>query len=171
MAGRPIYRESPETLIAKLAARVAALERRRDVSGHYEIKLWPDDEAIAVTEGRFIFGIPINLDHSKLRYVNAYVTTVGTGVTEIQIHNTGSAAVPADFDMLTTMLTIDSGEKDSETSAVDWEIAGQESPTPSFAEYGFPDTDNTVFYKQQLRIDIVSAGSGAMGLGIQIGFD
>jgi hypothetical protein len=173
MAGRPIGRETIEAVVARLANRVDALERRRPVAGHYEIKLFGDDEAVAVGDGRFTFGIPFDLDKAKLRYVNAYVTTTGSGLTTIQIHNLGSAAVPAAFDMLNVPITIDAGEKDSETAATPWEIAGQEPApaTPSYAIYGFPYTDNTVFFKQQIRIDIDAAGSGAMGLGIQIGFD
>jgi hypothetical protein len=171
LAGRPLIRPSNGSLIAELARRIDRLERRRDVTGHYEIKLFADDQAVTVGDGRFQFGIPINLDHAKLRYVNAYVTTVGSGITTIQIHNVGSAQQPADFDMLSTPLTIDSGEKDSETAAAFWEIKGKEPNDPSYAEYGFPDTDNTVFYRQQLRVDIDTVGSGAMGLGLQLGFE
>lgn len=173
MGGSPLIRETPESLIARLAKRVDALERRRDVSGHYEIKLFADDEAVTVGDGRFIFAIPFNLTQARLKYVNAYVTTTGTGVTTVQIFNLGSVADPAAFDMLTTPITIDSGEKDSETAATPWEIAGQEVPplTTSYAQYGFPYADNTVFFKQQLRIDIDTAGAGAMGLGINLGFD
>lgn len=173
MGGNPLIRETPESLIARLARRVDALERRRDVSGHYEIKLFGDDEAVVVGDGRFFFGIPFNLDRARLKYVNTYISTSGSGTTTVQIHNVGTVATPQNYDMLNIPITIDSGEKDSETAAVDWEIAGQEvPPTPiSYAVYGFPDADNTVFFKQQLRIDIDAVGSGAMGLGIQIGFD
>lgn len=171
MAGRPLGRQSTGALIAQLERRIERLERRRPVSGHYEIKLFADDEAVTVGDGRFTFGIPINLDHSKLRYVNAYVTTVGTGPTILQIHNVGSAAVPAAFDMLDDPLQIDSSQKDSETSTAPWTIFGKEPLDPSYAQYGFPDTDNTVFFKQQIRIDIDAAGAGAMGLGVQLGFE
>lgn len=150
------------------------LERRRDVSGHYEIKLFADDEAVTTGDGRFIFAIPFNLTQARLKYVNCYVTTVGSGPTTVQIHNVGSVADPAAFDMLAVPITIESGEKDSETNlATPWEIKGQEVPpdSVSYAEYGFPYADNTVFYKQQLRMDIDAAGAGAMGLGINLGFD
>lgn len=161
-------------MVAQLEERVKALERRRAVSGHYEIKLFGDAEAVAVEEGRFIFGVPYSLDKAKLRYVNTYVTTVGSGPTTVQIHNTGSVAVPADFDMLSDPVTIESGEFDAETNfTTPWVISGQDHPPDdiSYAEYGFPYSDNTVFYKQQLRIDITVAGSGAMGLGIQLGIE
>lgn len=171
MGARPLYRQTDGSLLAQLAKRVDALERRRDVSGHYEIKLFGDDQAVTTGDGRFIFEIPIDLDQSKLRYIRAYVTTVGSSETILQIHNVGSAAVPAAFDMLDDPLQIDASEKSSETSSAPWSIFGQEQPTPSYAQYGFPVTDNTVYYKQHIRIDIDSAGSGAMGLGIHLGFD
>lgn len=172
MAGRPLFRPTDGALIAQLVRRVEALERRRAVSGHYEIKLFADDEAVATGDGRFQFGIPINLNEAKLRYVNIYVTTAGSSATTVQLHNTGSTAVPAGFDMLSTPATIEASEKDSETNtATPWKILGQEQPTPSYAQYGFPTSDNTVFYKQQIRIDVDAAGSGAMGLGIQLGFE
>lgn len=171
MAGRPIARSTEGSLIAQLANRIAALERRRDVSGHYEIKLFADDEVVTVGDGRFSFGIPYNLHRAKLRYVNAYVTTVSTsGLVTVQIHNTGTVASPISLDMLNVPITIDANEKDAEDATTPWEIAGMETP-PSYAEYGYPDADNTVFYKQQLRIDIDTAGTGAMGLGLQLGFD
>lgn len=173
LAGRPLKRASLEDVIASLVRRVDMLERRRPQAGHYEIKLFADDEAVAVGNGRFLLGIPFDLNKAKLRYVNAYVTTVGVGLTTIQIHNIGTGASPQNYDMLTTPITIDSGEKDSETAFTRWQISGQELPPddPSYAVYGFPDTDNTVFFKQQLRIDVITAGTGAMGLGIQLGFD
>lgn len=174
MAGRPIGRQSLGALVAQLEERVKALERRRPVSGHYEIKLFGDDEAVTVGDGRFMFNIPYNLDKAKLRYVNIYVTTSGTGPTTVQIHNNGSTPAPADFDMLNTPITIESGERDAETNeTTPWEIAGKEFPpaSPSYSIYGFPYTDNTVFFKQQIRIDIDAAASGAMGLGIQLGIE
>ena len=174
MAGRPLGRQTLGALVAQLEERVKALERRRAVSGHYEIKLFADDEAVAVGDGRFMFNIPYNLDKAKLRYLNIYVTTAGSGPTTVQLHNNGSVADPANFDMLNTPITIESGELDAETNfTTPWEIAGKEFPPadPSYAIYGFPYTDNTVFFKQQIRIDIDAAGSGAMGLGIQLGIE
>lgn len=166
MAGNPLYRSNEGALIAKLEARVAALERRRPVSGHYEIKLFADDQAVTAGDGRFFFAIPFNLEQARLQYVNAYVTTVSSsGLVTVQIHNIGSTQDPADFDMLTVPITIDANEKDAETAATNWEIDMTDT------EYAYPFLNHYVFYRQQLRIDIDSAGSGAMGLGIQLGFD
>ena len=152
-----------------------SLERRRAVSGHYEIKLFGDDEAVTVGDGRFKFGIPYNLDKAKLRYVNIYVTTVGSGPTTVQIRNTGSVAVPAGFDMLSTPdhdreRGVRLGDEPHD-ALVDLRAGDASRLTPSYAQYGFPYTDNTVFFKQQLRIDVDAAGSGAMGLGIQLGIE
>ena len=173
MAGRPLFRQTPGSLLAQLEARVTALERRRPVSGHYEIKLFADDEAVSVVEGRFMFNVPYNLDKGKLRYINTYVTTVGSGPTTVQVHNNGSTPRPANFDMLSTPITIETGERDAETNeTTPWFILGMEPPPDtSYAVYGFPYSDNTVFFKQQLRIDITVAGGGAMGLGIQLGIE
>lgn len=178
MAGRPLSRSNEGALIAQLERRIEALERRRPVAGQYEIKLFGDDEPVTVGIP-FIFGVPFNLTKAKLRYINTYVTTVSSsGKPTVQITNLGHASDPAggtpDYTMLSTPLSIDVGEKDAETAAVQWEIKGMEPPSlggPSYAHYGFPYTDNTVFFKQQLAIEVTIAGTGAMGLGIQLGFD
>ena len=55
-----------------------------------------------------------NMEGMVLKAVHAYVVTAGvTGTTDIQIHN-----VTDGVDMLSTKLTIDSGETGSETAAV-----------------------------------------------------
>jgi hypothetical protein len=153
---------------------VAALERRRPVAGFYEIKLFADDETVTTGDGVFILAIPFDLNKAKLKYVNTFVTTVSSsGLVTVQIHNLGSTQNPAGFDMLSTRITIDANEKDAETAATRWAIKGMELPplSTSYAEYGYPDSDNTVFFRQQLRIDVDTAGTGAMGLGIMLGFD
>lgn len=175
MAGRPLSRQNEGNLLAQLESRVRALERRRDVSGHYEIKLFGDDEAVTVGDGRFSFEIPRNLDKARLRYVNAFVTTVSSsGLVTVQIHNVGTVADPISLDMLSVPITIDANEKSAEQAATEWVIKDTFDDTlgdPSYSEYGFPYADYTVFYRQHLRIDIDTAGTGAMGLGVMLGFD
>jgi hypothetical protein len=83
----------------------------------------------------------------------------------VQIRNIGSTQVPVDFDMLLTPITIDANEKDAEDATTAWEIDKGDT------EYAYPFLNNYVFYRQQLRIDVDTAGTGAMGLGIQLGFD
>lgn len=175
VSGRPLNRQNEGNLLAQLTARVEALERRRDVSGHYEIKLFADDDVIETGNGRFIFEVPYNLDKGRLRYVNAYVTTVSSsGLVTVQIHNVGTVSNPVGMDMLSTPMTIDANEKSAEDAATPWVIKDTFADTggdPSYSEYGFPYADYTVFYRQQLRIDIDTAGTGAMGLGVMLGFD
>jgi hypothetical protein len=67
----------------------------------------------ATGDGKFYFHIPPALDGMNLVYVHAEVITAGTtGTTDIQIHNVDNA-----LDMLSTKLTIDSGETGSDTAA------------------------------------------------------
>lgn len=162
-----LYHNTPQTEQAKIDNRVTALEHRRDVPGFYEIKIIADDDEVATGDGLFIFAIPIDLDRSKLRYVNAFVTTVSSsGLVTVQIHNlTASSNEASNFDMLLTPITIDANEFDAENATTPWEI------DKGFNEYGWPDTDNTVYYRQQLRIDVDTAGTGAMGLGVMLGFE
>lgn len=159
-------------MIADLVRRVDRLERRRPVAGHYAIKIFADDQPVIVGDGAFFFAIPFDLNRAQLRYVNAYVSTPSSfDVVTVQIHNVGSTANPISLDMLSTPITIDANDNDAETSTNRWVILGMEQPTPSYAQYGFPYSDNTVFFKQQLRIDVDTAGTGAQGLGVQLGFD
>lgn len=171
-AGRPLYRPTEGTQIANVMNRVDSLERRRAVTGFYEIKIFADTDVVTVLDGAFIFAIPLDLTESKLRYVNAFVTTVSSsGILQIMIHNSGHPNDPiggADFDMLEAFapIQIDSGELDAETSSVPWEIREDYAN-----EYAWPFQDNTVFYRQQIRIDVLAAGTGAMGLGVMLGFE
>lgn len=75
------------------------------------------DSSETVTTGNAagdqIFRVPSKLDGWNLVEVAAYVETAGTtGTTDIQIHNVTDAV-----DMLTTVITIDSGETDTSTAA------------------------------------------------------
>lgn len=159
---RPLYPESTATRAAKLENRVDALERRRAAAGFYQIKVFYDDETVEAGDGAFIFAIPYDLDRAKLLYVNAYVTTASSsGLVTVQIRNVTQA-----FDMLTTPITIDANELDAENAATPWVIDAAFED-----EYPWPDSDNTVFYRQQISIDVDTAGTGAMGLGVMLGFD
>ena len=67
----------------------------------------------ATGDGKGYFHIPASLNGMNLVAVHAEVITAGTtGTTDIQIHNVTQAA-----DMLSTKLTIDSGETGSDTAA------------------------------------------------------
>lgn len=67
----------------------------------------------ATGDGKFYFHVPAGMDGMNLVEVHAEVITAGTtGTTDIQIHNVDNA-----LDMLSTKLTIDSGETGSDTAA------------------------------------------------------
>lgn len=67
----------------------------------------------ATGDGKFYFHVPAAMDGMNLVEVHAEVITAGTtGTTDIQIHNVDNA-----LDMLSTKLTIDSGETGSDTAA------------------------------------------------------
>lgn len=69
--------------------------------------------AVSTGDGAFYFHVPSALAGMNLVAVHAEVITAGTtGTTDIQIHNVTDAV-----DMLSTKLTIDSGETGSDTAA------------------------------------------------------
>lgn len=68
---------------------------------------------VATGDGKFYFHIPAALDGKNLVEVHAEVVTAGTtGTMTIQVHNVDNA-----LDMLSTLLSIDSGETGSDTAA------------------------------------------------------
>lgn len=68
---------------------------------------------IATGDGKFYFVVPQSLNGMNLTRVHARVISAGTtGTTDIQLHNVTDAQ-----DMLSTKLTIDSGETGSDTAA------------------------------------------------------
>lgn len=160
-SGRSLYPQSLETALAQLENRVAALERRRAVSGHYQIKVFMDDETVQTGDGAFIFVVPYDLDRSHLLSCNIYVTTVSSsGLVTVQLRNVGNT-----HDMLSVPLTIDSGEFSAETAATPAEI-----DTTMNDIYPYPDPNNTVYFNDRIAIDVDTAGTGAMGLGVMLGF-
>jgi hypothetical protein len=69
--------------------------------------------ATATGDGKFYFHVPSSMTGMDLVEVHAEVITAGTtGTTDIQLHNVTAAA-----DILSTKLTIDSGETGSDTAA------------------------------------------------------
>ena len=69
--------------------------------------------ATATGDGKFYFHVPASLAGMNIVTVHAEVITAGTtGTTDIQLHNLTAAA-----DILSTKLTIDSGETGSDTAA------------------------------------------------------
>lgn len=146
---RPLRRNSTDTRATDLTRRVEALERRYDGKGFYEIKLAADDAEPDITE--FIFTIPDDLDGTHLSYAEGFVTTVGSSATIMQINNRTQTQ-----DMLTDRITIDSGDLDSRASA-----------SPSVID----PTTNEVEARDQIAVEIDSAGTGAFGTGVTLRFD
>lgn len=163
MAGRPLIRQNAHTAIKSLGNRVDVLERRIRGGGYYEIKVTGDAEVVTAGDGAFIFAVPGDLDGARLRYCNAFVTTASSsGLIEIMLRK-NPIAVGADFDLLLSPITIDQGELDGE-NAVAWPIIDL-----GFTQNPYPDRNNVVYYRDQICIDVDDAGTGALGLGVQLG--
>lgn len=107
---------------------------------------------VATGDGKFYVVTPPEIDGMNLTEVFARVITAGTtGTTDIQVHNVSTAN-----DMLSTVVTIDSGEVSSATAA-----------TPPVI-----DTDNDgVLENDLLRIDVDAVSTTAPeGLIINLRF-
>jgi len=75
------------------------------------IQVLAGDTAAEVSDGEAYFVVPMSMNNYNLTSVAATVVTAGTtGTMDIQINNTGT-------DMLSTKITIDSGETDTSTAA------------------------------------------------------
>ena len=121
------------------------------------IKVLPDSIPTYVGNGISAFTIPLALNGLVLSAtagdLGAHVYTAGvTGTTDIMLHNLTQAV-----DMLTTAITIDSGETDSSTAAAAPVVDG---------------SNNTVATADVIRFDIdaVSSGTAANGLEIRMQF-
>lgn len=80
---------------------------------YVQFQLFAGSQDVTVGDGRAYFKVPSGYDGHNLSAITASVVTAGTtGTTDIQIHNVTDAV-----DMLSTKLTIDSGETDSENAA------------------------------------------------------
>lgn len=106
----------------------------------------------ATGDGKFYAHIPAALDGMNLVEVHAEVITAGTtGTTDIQIHNVDNA-----LDMLSTKLTIDSGETGSDTAA-----------TPAVINT----SNDHVNTNDVIRVDVDAVSTtAAQGLIITLGF-
>jgi len=106
----------------------------------------------AVGDGKMYWHIPPALNGMNLVYVHAEVITAGTtGTEDIQIHNLTDTA-----DMLSTVLTIDTGETGSDTAATPYVINGA--------------TDD-VATNDVIRVDVdVIHTTAAKGLILTLGF-
>lgn len=136
---------------AKVTKRVTNLERRYlGFGARFAIKLASDLDTFD-TDTTFIFDIPPDLNGLSLVFCRGYVTTVGSSGTELDVQN-----LTGPTDMLTTDITIDSGDLSSKAAATPPVIADP--------------PDSTVADGDQVQIVVVSAGTGAMGLGAELVF-
>lgn len=122
------------------------------VSDHYvQMTLVNYTEDIFAGDGRGYLVIPPNLDGMNLIFAHARVITAGTtGTTDIQVHNETDAV-----DMLSTKVTIDSGEVGSETA------------TP----YAIDTTKDDVVQYDLIRVDVDAVSTiSPKGLIVTLGF-
>ena len=95
--------------------------------------------------------IPSTLDGKNLQSAQAHVYTAGTGsLTTVQLHNLTDGQ-----DMLSTPITIDSGEKDSSTAA---------TPSVTGAYAGVSTAD-------VIRIDVDIVATNTLGLEVRMVFN
>jgi hypothetical protein len=106
----------------------------------------------ATGDGQYYFHVPAHLDSFDLVEVHAECITAGTtGTMDVQIHNVDNA-----LDMLSTKLTIDSGETGSDTAA---------------AAAVINTSNDHVNTNDMLRIDIDAVHTtAAQGLIVTLGF-
>ncbi len=114
----------------------------------WPVKVFRDDIPVATTP-TFTYKVPQDLSGHSLVRVEGFVSTVGSSATTVQLVRNPTGAAD---DMLSTLLTIGSGDlNDDEGAVVD----------ADFAE---------VTYEDHIQIQVVSAGTGAMGLGVYMYF-
>jgi hypothetical protein len=115
----------------------------------YHIKVDADDQIVITEDRRFVFLITEDMDGLELAQIEIYVTTVG-GQVIVQIRNEMTSN-----DLLSTRATIDAGEKNSKTAAVQPVI----NPANAVVSWG-----------DHLSIDVDDGGS-TMGLGVCLTFN
>jgi hypothetical protein len=117
----------------------------------FEIKVFEEPLTVTVGDGAFIFEIPEDLDDAILTKCEAWITTVSSsGIVQVQLRN-----VTTGFDMLTTKISIDVGEKNSKDAAT--------QPVIDTAR-------DDVNWGDHIAIDVDAAGVGAKGLGLILYF-
>jgi len=117
----------------------------------YHIKLFSDTQLVLVGAQDYTFAVPFDMDGLRLKRVEIDVTTVSSGgdIT-VQVGNLTQAV-----NMLSTEAQIDAGDYHS-----------ADSGTPAVVNT----SNNQVFHKDRLQVQITAAGSGAMGLAIILFF-
>ena len=115
------------------------------------IKCVADTVGPAVGNGITHVTIPSTLDGKNLQSAQAHVYTAGTGsLNTIQLHNLTDGQ-----DMLSTAITIDSGEKDSSTAATPSVVGGY----------------SAVSTADVIRIDVDVVATNTLGLEVRMVFN
>lgn len=122
----------------------------------HAIKVFSDNRLNKVRDGAFRFDIEEDLANTKIVSVAAFNGTVGSGTTTVQIEN-----VTRGITILTTPITIDAGESNSFTAAVQPQIS-----TGGVAG----DPNNKVHLGDSMWINTLAVGAGSMGLGVYMTF-
>lgn len=155
-------RDTLDQLLFDYLQRIRRLEGNVN-RGHYQIKLFADENGadgnlpatvriVSTGDGKFIFGIPDDLNNARLWDCFIYITTVGSAVLRVQIAN-----LTQGYDFLTTRLEIEAGDTTSYQATTQKVI----NPTHPPVETG-----------DLISIDVDNAGGGtAQGLGIGLEFN
>lgn len=120
------------------------------IAAQFDIKVQADTNTTAVGNGAFIFAIPSDIDGYRFVRAEAYVTTVGSTATVLQIRNVTTAQ-----DLLSTLITIAASQ-----------FTSYASPPPSVVNL----SSEIVNTGQLIAIDVDASGSGARGLGVILDF-
>lgn len=119
---------------------------------NFVIKVFADDEPVAVGDKAFVWAVPEDVDTLQLSYTEAFVTNAGT-LCQVDLTNTGQLGA-GNVAMLSTKISIVSGQLHSHSS----------TPLPVIIT-----ANSTVLFRDQIRIDVDAAG-GRMGLGVVMVF-
>jgi hypothetical protein len=120
----------------------------------HAIKVYTDKTVNKIGDGAFRFPIEQDLAELDIIAVRGFNGTPGTGVTTIQISNRTRG-----IDILSTRITIDSGEISSKTAGTP-PVIRTDGATPA----------NHVHEDDVIWIDIDAVGAGSKGLGVYITF-
>jgi hypothetical protein len=143
---RPIEEDSYARAIGRGAWETSGLMRRTPTA-EYHIKIAADDQDVSDLPV-FIFEATSG---GRLWRARAFVTTVGSSILEVSVANLNGSVV-----MLSTNITIDSGEFSSLTAATPAVLAAE--------------PDNEVIDGDQVQVSVVADGGGALGLGVVLIF-
>jgi hypothetical protein len=146
-----IFRPEVGVSLGDILYRVQRLEAwAPSIDAQFNIKVTADNTFFIVGDDKFVWMIPADLDTWELTAAEAYVSTVGTTETVVQVRNRTTGE-----DMLTVPLTISAGVFTTCDSSPAVEIS---------------DTWDDVSACDMIAIDIDTAAPDAKGLGVILTF-